>query len=125
MFVFQSQKTLHVEDATRTQQDHANFFFFSNFLHIPGLNVIQTTGLKFRFTPARMHRHVLVEGSVLVNNGIKIRLSCLAMTQQAIFPKGCYLGRSHVQTDFHVNSYYRIFQAEHNAYLRFRHVIQH
>jgi len=95
------------------------------FLHITGLNVIQTTGVKFRFTPARMSCHVLVEGSVLVKNGIKIRLSRLAMTQLAIFPKGVYLGRLHVQTDFHVNSYYCIVQAEHNAYLRFRHVIQH
>jgi len=52
-----------------------------------------------------MYRDVLVEGSVIVNNGIKICLSRLAMIQQAIFPKGVYLGRLHVQTDFHVNPY--------------------
>jgi len=62
-------------------RDHANF------LHIPGLNVIQTTGVKFRFTPAHMYCHVLVEGSVLVKNGIKIRLSRLAMTQMPFFLK--------------------------------------
>jgi len=72
-----------------------------------------------------MYRHVLVEGSVLGNNGIKIRLSRLVMTQQDIFPEDVYLGRLHVQTDFQVNSYYRIFQAEHNACLRFRHAMQH
>ena len=78
---------------------------YANFLHIPGLNIIQTTGIKFHFTPARMYRDLLVEDRVMVNNGIKLRLTRIVMTQQVVFPKGVYLGRLHVTTDFHINSY--------------------
>jgi len=62
-------------------RDHANF------LHIPGFNIIQTTGVKFHFTPARMYCDVLVEGSVIVNDGIKMHLSRLAMIQKPFFLK--------------------------------------
>jgi len=77
---------------------------YGNFLHIPGLHIIQKTGVRFRFTPACMYRELPLEDRVIVDNGIKIRLTRTALTQQVAFPKGVYLGRPYVTTDFHINS---------------------
>jgi len=78
---------------------------YATFLHIPGLKISQTTGVKFRFTPAHLYRDLLIEDRVMVDNGIKIHLTRRAMNQNVVFPKGVYLGHLHVTTDFHINSY--------------------
>ena len=78
---------------------------YANFLHIPGLHIIQKTGARFRFAPACMYRELLLEDRVIMDNGIKIRLTHTALTQQVAFAKGVYLGRLYVTADFHINSY--------------------
>ena len=62
---------------------------YAKFLHIPGLHVIQNSGVQFQFRPARTFRDLLVEDRVTVDDGIKIRLTRLATTQ-VIFPRGVY-----------------------------------
>ena len=76
---------------------------YAKFLHIPGLHVIQNSGVQFHFTPARTYRDLLVEDRVAVDDGIKIRLTRLATT--AVFPRGVYLGALHITTTLHINSY--------------------
>jgi len=78
---------------------------YATFLHIPGLHVIQMHDVQFHFTPARAYRDLLVEYRVAVNDGIKIRLTRLATTKQAVFPRGAYLGALHIVTPLHINVY--------------------
>ena len=87
----------HVTPLLVRAQDYAKF------LHIPGLHVIQNSGVQFHFTPARTYRDLLVEDRVAVDDGIKIRLTRLATT--AVFPRGVYLGALHITTTLHINSY--------------------
>ena len=79
---------------------------YAKFLYIPGLQVIQNNGVHFHFTPARKYRDLLVKDKVTVYNGIKIKLTSLATTQQAVFPRGVYLGDLHTTTTLHSNSYW-------------------
>ena len=79
---------------------------YAKFLHILGLHVIQISGVQFNFTPARTYRDLLVEDRVAVGDGIRIRLTRLATTQQVVFPRGVYLGAVHITTTLHVNSYW-------------------
>ena len=78
---------------------------FAKFLYIPGLQVIQNKGVHFHFTPARKYRDLLVKDKMVVYNGIKIKLTSLAITQRAVFPRGVYLGALHITTTLHSNSY--------------------
>jgi len=82
----------HVTPMLIRAQDYAKF------LHIPGLHVIQNNGVHFHFTPARTYRDLLVEDKVVVDDGIKIRLTRLATTQQVVFPRGVNLGALHTTT---------------------------
>jgi len=78
---------------------------YAKFLHIPGLHVIQISEVQFHFTPARAYRNLLVEERVTVDDGIRIRLTRLATTQEVVFPRGVYLGALHITTTLHINSY--------------------
>ena len=78
---------------------------YAKFLHIPGLHVIQIHDVQFHFIPARPYRDLLVEDRVAVNDGIKIRLTRLSTTKQAVFPRGVYLGALHIVTLLHINVY--------------------
>jgi len=78
---------------------------YAKFLRIPGLYVIQNNGVHFHFTPARKYRDLLVKDKVAAYDGIKITLTSLATTQQAVFPQGVYLGALHITTTLHLNSY--------------------
>jgi len=78
---------------------------YTKFLHISGLHVIQNNGVHFHFTPARNYRDLLVKDKVAVYNGIKTKLTSVATTQQAVFPRGVYLGALHITTTLHSNSY--------------------
>jgi len=79
---------------------------YAEFLHIPGLHVIQIHDVQFRFTPAWAYRDLLVEDRVAVSNSIKIRLTRLATTKQAVFPRGAYLGDLHIVNPLHINVYW-------------------
>ena len=89
----------HVMPMLARAQDYAKF------LQIPGLHVIQNNGVHFYFTPARTYSDLLVEDKVAVDDGIKIRLTRLATTQQVAFPRDIYLGALHITTTLHLNSY--------------------
>jgi len=89
----------HVTPILARAQDYAKF------LHIPGLQVIQNNGVHFHVTPVRKYRDLLVENKVAMYDGIKIKLTSLAITQQAVFPRGVYLGALHITTTLHSNSY--------------------
>ena len=78
---------------------------YTKFLHISGLHVIQNNGVHFHFTPARKYRDLLVKDKVAMYNGIKIKLTSLAATQQEVFPRAVYLGALHITTTLHSNSY--------------------
>jgi len=52
-----------------------------------------------------MYLELLLEDRVILDNGIKMRLTHTALTQQVAFPKAVYLGRLYVTTDLHINSY--------------------
>jgi len=78
---------------------------YTKFLHISGLHVIQNNGVHVHFTPARKYRDLLDNNKVAVYNGIKIKLTSLAITQQTVFPRGVYLGALHITTTLHSNSY--------------------
>ena len=89
----------HVTPMLARVQDHAKF------LHIPGLHVIKNNGVHFHFMPARKYCDLLVENKVVLYDGIKIKLTSLAITQQAVFLRGVYLGALQITTTLHSNSY--------------------
>jgi len=89
----------HVTPILARAQDYAKF------LHISDLHVIQNNGVHFHFTPERKYRDLLVKDKVAVYDGIKIKLTSLATTQQVVFPRGVYLGALHITTTLHLNSY--------------------
>jgi len=75
----------HVTPVLARAQDYAKF------LHISGLHVIQNNGVHFHFMPARKYSDLVVKDKVAVDDGIKIKLTSLATTQQVVFREALIL----------------------------------
>jgi len=75
---------------------------YSVYLYMGGLSVIHNYNTKFRFIPSRSYRKIFKESQIVVNQGIKLHLTHLAVSQKTLIPIGAYIGHLGIQNTFQV-----------------------